>query len=148
MLLWYFPSNLKWLFIVYIDYTLCTMIINFFIKRPILYVDDGNINADHTHWHVDGFVQDRCNSSANALELHLSCTNWCVPHTLLFCCAWVLYYSPASCDNVNYGSVVVLSWLVIKEAHQRDNYGRYVPKQWWRHMKTLVSDTSTYGMHK
>ena len=28
------------------------------------------------HWsHVDGLVQERCNSIANALELHLSCTN-------------------------------------------------------------------------
>ena len=25
--------------------------------------------------HIDGLVQERCNSTANALELHLSCTN-------------------------------------------------------------------------
>ena len=27
------------------------------------------------HVHIDGLVQERCNSIANALELHLSCTN-------------------------------------------------------------------------
>ena len=26
-------------------------------------------------WHIDGLVQERRNSSANALELRLSCTN-------------------------------------------------------------------------
>ena len=25
--------------------------------------------------HIDGFMQERCNSIANALELRLSCTN-------------------------------------------------------------------------
>ena len=25
--------------------------------------------------HIDGLVQEKCNSIANALELHLSCTN-------------------------------------------------------------------------
>ena len=27
------------------------------------------------HGHLDGLIQERCNSIANALELHLSCTN-------------------------------------------------------------------------
>ena len=39
----------------------------------------------HWHWgnhHINGLVQERCNSSALALELHLSCTN---PSILLQC---------------------------------------------------------------
>ena len=33
-------------------------------------------------YHIDGLVQERCNSIANTLELHLSCTKtliWCQP---------------------------------------------------------------------
>ena len=31
---------------------------------------------NHYHWgNIDGLVQERCNSIANTLELHLSCTN-------------------------------------------------------------------------
>ena len=26
-------------------------------------------------WHIDGLVQERCNSSAIAMELHVPCTN-------------------------------------------------------------------------
>ena len=33
-------------------------------------------------WHIDGLMQERCNSSALALELHLSCTN---PSTSVMC---------------------------------------------------------------
>ena len=43
------------------------------------------------HFHVDGFVQERDNSIANALELRLSCTKlsmpwcipWCIPENVL-----------------------------------------------------------------
>ena len=31
-----------------------------------------------TTLHINGLVQDRCNSSALAMELHLSCTNSCI----------------------------------------------------------------------
>ena len=38
-------------------------------------------NVGQKKLHIDGFVQERCNSIANALELRLSCTNpslcWC-----------------------------------------------------------------------
>ena len=37
---------------------------------------------DHAHVNINGLVQERCNSIANALELQLSCTNplinWCI----------------------------------------------------------------------
>ena len=35
-------------------------------------------------YHIDGLVQERCNSIANALELHLSCTN-----LLILCCTTI-----------------------------------------------------------
>ena len=40
---------------------------------------NAEITSMSWYHHIDGLVQERCNSIANALELHLSCTNhWCV----------------------------------------------------------------------
>ena len=36
-----------------------------------------------THDNIDGLVQERCNSIANALELHLSYTNLLIFHVIL-----------------------------------------------------------------
>ena len=35
--------------------------------------------------YIDGLVQERCNSSANALELHLSCTNLSIMSVVSAC---------------------------------------------------------------
>ena len=40
-------------------------------------------NKHFKGWDIDGAVQERCNSSANALELHLSCSNPLI---------WSVYY--------------------------------------------------------
>ena len=43
------------------------------------------------HFNMDGLVQERCNSIANALELHLSCTNpsiWFINTIILLHAAW------------------------------------------------------------
>ena len=40
-------------------------------------------------WHLDGLVQERCNSIANTLELHLSCTNSSIWYSM-----WASVLSP------------------------------------------------------
>ena len=44
------------------------------------------------HVYIDGLVQERCNSSASAVELSLSCTkpSTCLYHTVFMCCPQVL----------------------------------------------------------
>ena len=45
------------------------------------------------HWgYIDGLVQERCNSIANALELRLSCTN-----PSIFPAAVEIWYLPVRC---------------------------------------------------
>ena len=54
-------------------------ITSFFISQHWLWSWFSQYNAcqckEPGHQHVDGLMQERCNSIANALELHLSCTN-------------------------------------------------------------------------
>ena len=42
-------------------------------------------------WYFDGFVQEKCNSNASAMELHFSCTNPSI---------WYAHYRPS--DNYEY----------------------------------------------
>ena len=70
----------------------------------------------HGHWclwrlidHINGLVQERHNSIANAMELHLSCTNpsmcnkstsWELFFRLIYYCNWYFYFSvngPVKC---------------------------------------------------
>ena len=46
-------------------------------EKSIYLLDMGDLNDSLIPLcpHIDGLVQERCNSIANALELHLSCTN-------------------------------------------------------------------------
>ena len=44
-----------------------------FYSPQYIYNASCDICADDCH--IDGLVQERCNSTANALELHFSCTN-------------------------------------------------------------------------
>ena len=43
--------------------------------KTMIWMDDEQLKASCMKWHIDGLVQERRNSTANALELRLSCTN-------------------------------------------------------------------------
>ena len=38
--------------------------------------------------HIDGLVQERCNSNANKLELHLFCNNPLISYTAIVIVSW------------------------------------------------------------
>ena len=50
--------------------------------------------AEFTEAYIDGLVQERCNSSALAMELHLPCTN---PSTCITQFFWVKLYLLLHC---------------------------------------------------
>ena len=48
---------------------------NYINVKCVLPVNCLQLATENVSWHIGGLVQERCNSIANALELHLSCTN-------------------------------------------------------------------------
>ena len=49
-------------------------------------------------YYFDGLAQERCNSIANALELHLSCTNPSILSYIMAYCSFIIHKSPEN-DN-------------------------------------------------
>ena len=50
-------------------------------RNQNLQITQVSIDVYPSHWYINGLMKERCNSIANALELHLSCTNpsiWCI----------------------------------------------------------------------
>ena len=65
---------------------------------------------------IDGLVQERCNSIANALELHLSCTNpsirvWkLVWHCSSYATSWC---SPLTLSFLSSSSMISTNWVTL-----------------------------------
>ena len=108
-----------------------------------LYVDPGKAGCCfHCYcagYDIDGLVQERCNSSALAMELHLSCTNpsICTNHTVhhdpevIFACWHImlyhyhLYAELAECtDHTSYLSGV-FCWVCLRHILTNTIYAIY-----------------------
>ena len=97
-------------------------------------------------YHIDGLVQERCNSIAKALELHLSCTNpstWhhCYISQMSGCqgvgvwphVTWLIH--SIGMANILVIMVIIINWII---SWDRNNDACY---QLLNHQKTLHTGT-------
>ena len=79
-----------------------------------------------SHWMpIDGLVQERCNSIANALELHLSCTNpwiWTLYSVSLLHMMTLMTWHQDYCWQTGSVLWLLMPWLLVSSGHQQQWY--------------------------
>ena len=79
----YINMKHKWLIGNFISLKICKSTKSKYLKIDVPFNELISMLLFSMLHNIAGLVQERCNSIANALELHLSCTNpskWCVPY--------------------------------------------------------------------
>ena len=128
---YHYPKHCNSILVVF-SYLLTYIDISFYIFQIVQNLSWGNIVHDFASKNfTDGLVQERLNSSANALELRLSCTNpskWCCYQKLTY--TWDEIYHWGALRFYVWWSIPLPAFRDAMEIGQDEDAGEDAIHQW------------------